>query len=46
VQSAPAEPVDLFQHAGGSIAKRLAPVVAAVLAILFILRRRRRHRRR
>jgi carbon monoxide dehydrogenase subunit G len=46
IQSAPAEPVDLFQHAGGSIGKRLAPVVATVLAVLFILRRRRRRRRR
>ncbi|HET6818566.1 MAG TPA: SRPBCC family protein [Mycobacteriales bacterium] len=38
----PAEPIDLFDVAGGSIAKRLAPVLVAVLILLFILRRRRR----
>ena len=36
-----AEPVDLIDTAGGSIAKRAAPV-AAVFAILFVVLRRRR----
>ncbi|HET7310180.1 MAG TPA: SRPBCC family protein [Mycobacteriales bacterium] len=36
----PAEPIDLLDVAGGSIAKRLAPV-AVVLLVLFILWRRR-----
>src|SRR4051812_4330888 len=38
----PAEPIDLLEVAGGSVAKRLAPVVVAVLLLLLILRRRRR----
>ena len=38
----PAEPIDLLEVAGGSVAKRLAPVVAAVVLLLFVLRWRRR----
>ena len=38
----PAEPIDLFDVAGGSVAKRVAPVAAALLLLLLILRRRRR----
>src|SRR4051812_28154389 len=38
----PAEPIDLLEVAGGSVAKRLAPIVVAVLLLLLILRRRRR----
>ncbi len=40
-----AEPVNLIDTAGGSIAKRAAPV-AAVFAILFVVLRRRRRSRR
>src|SRR5881409_2288414 len=40
----PAEPIDLLDVAGGSVAKRLAPVAAVVAVLLFILlRRRHRH---
>ena len=45
IQSAPAQPVDLLDAAGGSVAKRAIPaVVAALLVILLLRRRRRRHR--
>ncbi len=37
-----AEPIDLMDVSGGSIAKRVAPAVAALLLILLLLRRRRR----
>ena len=36
-----AEPIDLMDVSGGSILKRAAPALAAVLVILFFLRRRR-----
>ena len=41
--SRPAEPIDLFEVAGASVAKRLAPVAALVALLLFVLWRRRRH---
>jgi len=37
-----AEPIDLLDVAGGSIAKRLAPIAIAVVVLLFLLRRRRK----
>ena len=37
-----AEPIDLLDVAGGSIAKRLAPVAVVVVLLLLIIRRRRR----
>ena len=37
-----AEPIDLLDVAGGSIAKRAAPVLAVVAVLLFIFLRRRR----
>ncbi|HEU5267855.1 MAG TPA: SRPBCC family protein [Jatrophihabitans sp.] len=42
--AAEAEPIDLLQSAGPAVAKRLAPVVAAVLAaiVVFLIVRRRR----
>jgi carbon monoxide dehydrogenase subunit G len=43
IDSPEAQPVDLLDAAGGSMAKRFAPV-AVVLAIVLILRRRRRRR--
>ncbi len=44
IQQDDAKPVDLFDAAGGSVAKRIAPV-AIVLLILFLLGRRRRSSR-
>lgn len=41
---AEAEPIDLLDVAGGSVAKRLAPVAAVVVVLLWLFRRRRRHR--
>jgi carbon monoxide dehydrogenase subunit G len=43
IESAPAQPVDLLDAAGGSVAKRVAPLVGA-LAVLWLLLRRRRRR--
>ncbi|MEU1200929.1 SRPBCC family protein [Streptomyces sp. NPDC005813] len=40
-----AEPIDLFGTAGVPVVKRLAPVAAAVVAVLVLLRIRRRARR-
>jgi carbon monoxide dehydrogenase subunit G len=40
-----AEPIDLLDVAGASVAKRVAPIAAAVGALLLLLLRRRRHRR-
>jgi len=38
----PAEPIDLLEVAGGSVAKRLAPVVAVLLLLFIVWRRRSR----
>lgn len=38
-----AEPIDLLDVAGGSVAKRLAPLAAALALLLLVLWRRRRH---
>jgi carbon monoxide dehydrogenase subunit G len=40
---AEAPPIDLLDVAGGSVAKRLAPVAALVALVLLVLWRRRRH---
>jgi carbon monoxide dehydrogenase subunit G len=45
IESRPAQPVDLLDAAGGSMAKRLAPVGIGLLLLLLLLRRRRRRRR-
>jgi uncharacterized protein len=42
IDSRPAEPVDLMAVSGGSIAKRLAPLLAGALALFVLLRRRRK----
>ncbi|HZQ27876.1 MAG TPA: SRPBCC family protein [Acidimicrobiales bacterium] len=42
----PAEPVDLLDVAGGSVAKRFAPLIGALFAIWLFIRRRKRRRRR
>lgn len=36
------EPIDLMEVGGGSIVKRIAPVLIAVIVLLLVLRRRRR----
>jgi hypothetical protein len=46
IESRAAQPVDLLDAAGGSMAKRLAPVGIGLLLLLLLVRRRRRHRRR
>jgi hypothetical protein len=38
-----AEPIDLLEVAGGSVAKRLAPVAVGLVVLLLLLIRRRRH---
>ena len=42
IESKAATPVDLFDAAGGSVAKRAAPVVAVLIALWLVLRRRKR----
>jgi carbon monoxide dehydrogenase subunit G len=42
----PVEPVDLLDVAGGSMAKRFAPLAGALFAIWLFIRRRKRRRRR
>jgi uncharacterized protein len=48
VESKEVEPVDLFDAAGGAIGRRLAPLLAGLVALLALrsLRRRRKRRRR
>jgi carbon monoxide dehydrogenase subunit G len=46
IESVEPEPVDLLAVSGTPLLKRLAPVVAAVLALLLVGRARRRRRRR
>ena len=45
IESKPATPVDLLDAAGGSMAKRIGPVVGAVVFLLWVFTRRRRKRR-
>jgi carbon monoxide dehydrogenase subunit G len=40
--TAEVEPIDLLEHAGPAVAKRLAPILAAIIALLIILRQRKR----
>jgi uncharacterized protein len=44
IDSPEARPVDLLDTAGAPVAKRLAPVLAALVIVLWLLRRRRRSR--
>ena len=46
IESAPAEPVDLLDVAGGSVARRAAPVAGAVVGVLVLWRVGRSRRRR
>lgn len=45
IHSAPAEPVNLVDAAGGSVAKRLAPLAGVVVLIVIVRRIRARRRR-
>jgi carbon monoxide dehydrogenase subunit G len=45
IDSAEAEPVDLLDVAGGSLARRLGPVVGVAAAVVLVLLARRRSRR-
>jgi carbon monoxide dehydrogenase subunit G len=42
IDSAPAQPVDLLDAAGGSVAKRALPLLGVLAALWLLLRRRRR----
>jgi hypothetical protein len=44
IDSRPAEPIDLLEHAGSPVAKRIVPLVA-VAVVLWLLRRRSKKRR-
>ena len=46
IESAPAQPVDLLDTAGSSVAKRAVPVLIGLVLVWFLLRRRRRRRDR
>jgi carbon monoxide dehydrogenase subunit G len=46
IDSPEAEPVDIMQAAGGSVAKRAAPIIVGLIALLIVLRLRRRRRSR
>lgn len=46
IESAPARPVDLIEVAGGSVARRAAPRLAALAALFVVLLVARRRRRR
>lgn len=41
IESKPAAPVNLLDAAGGSVAKRVGPVVGALVVLLWLLRRRK-----
>jgi len=44
IDSPEAEPVDVLQTAGGSVAKRAAPIIIGLIALVVVLRLRRRRR--
>ena len=46
IDSPDAEPVDIMQAAGGSVAKRATPIILGLIALLVVLRLRRRRRSR
>ena len=46
IESAPAAPVDLLDAAGGSVARRVGPVIGAVVFLLWVFTRRRRRKHR
>lgn len=44
IDSKPATPVDLLDAAGGSVAKRVGPVVGVLVVVLWLLRRRKKRK--
>jgi carbon monoxide dehydrogenase subunit G len=46
IDSKPAEPVDLFEHVGSPVAKRVGPVVGVLVVVLWLLRRRKKKKQK
>ena len=44
IESKPAAPVDLLDAAGGSVAKRVGPIVGVLVVLLWLLRRRKKRK--
>ena len=44
IDSPPAQPVDLLDTAGSSVAKRVGPIIGVVVVVLWLLRRRRKRK--
>jgi uncharacterized protein len=38
-------PIDLIEHAGATVAKRVGPIVGVLVVVLWLMRRRRKHRK-
>ena len=45
IDSKPAEPVDLFEHVGSPVAKRVGPIVGVLVVVLWLLRRRKKKKK-
>ena len=45
IDSKPAQPVDLLEHAGSPVAKRVGPIIGALVVVLWLLRRRRKKKK-
>ncbi len=45
IDSKPAEPIDLLDHAGSPLAKRVGPIIGLVVVVLWLLRRRKKRRK-
>jgi len=45
IDSKPAEPVDLLEHAGSPVAKRVGPIIGVLVVVLWLLRRRKKKKR-
>lgn len=44
IDSPPVQPVDLLDTAGGSVAKRVGPIIGVLVVVLWLLRRRRKRK--
>ena len=44
IDSPPAQPVDLLDTAGGSVAKRVGPIIGVLVVLLWLLRRRKKRK--